>query len=72
LECATPILILGLLTNSRMQDNTAIRKVQAYTGEKSLTIVLPRNFTTELGIEKGDFLKVQMENRRLILEKAEV
>jgi antitoxin component of MazEF toxin-antitoxin module len=55
-----------------MQDNTAIRKVQAYTGEKSLTIVIPRNFTTELGIEKGDFLKVQMENRRLILEKAEV
>jgi antitoxin component of MazEF toxin-antitoxin module len=55
-----------------MQDNTTIRKVQAYTGEKSLTIVLPRNFTFELGIEKGDFLKVQLENKRLILEKAEV
>jgi antitoxin component of MazEF toxin-antitoxin module len=67
-----PILTLVLLTNSVMRDNTAIRKVQAYTGEKSLTIVLPRSFTFELGIEKGDFLKVQMENRRLILEKAEM
>jgi antitoxin component of MazEF toxin-antitoxin module len=55
-----------------MLENTTIRKVQAYAGEKSLTIVLPRNFTVDLGIEKGDFLKVQMENRRLILEKAEL
>jgi antitoxin component of MazEF toxin-antitoxin module len=55
-----------------MSENTAIRKVQAYTGEKSLTIVLPRNFTFQLGIEKGDFLKVHVENKRLILEKAEV
>jgi antitoxin component of MazEF toxin-antitoxin module len=67
-----PLLILVLLTNSVMQDNTAIRKVQAYTGEKSLTIVLPRSFTFELGIEKGDFLKVHLENKRLILEKAEI
>jgi antitoxin component of MazEF toxin-antitoxin module len=55
-----------------MLKDIPIRKVQAYTGEKSLTIVLPRDFTFELGIEKGDFLKVQMENRRLILEKAEL
>jgi hypothetical protein len=60
LEYATAILILGLLIKSVMIDNTAIRKVQAYTGEKSLTIVLPRNFTVELGIEKGDFLKVHV------------
>jgi Antidote-toxin recognition MazE, bacterial antitoxin len=55
-----------------MIGNTTIRKVQAYKGEKSLTVVLPRNFTFELGIEKGDFLKVHRENRRLILEKAEL
>jgi antitoxin component of MazEF toxin-antitoxin module len=55
-----------------MLENTTIRKVQAYTGEKSLTIVLPRSFTFELGIGKGDFLKVHVENRRLILEKAEL
>ena len=51
---------------------TELRKVQAYTGEKSLTIVLPRSLTYELGIQKVDFLKVHMEDKRLILEKAEI
>jgi bifunctional DNA-binding transcriptional regulator/antitoxin component of YhaV-PrlF toxin-antitoxin module len=49
-----------------------IRKVQALTGERSLTFVLPKTFARELGIERGDFLKVHMESKRLILEKAEV
>jgi antitoxin component of MazEF toxin-antitoxin module len=49
-----------------------LRKVQAYTGEKSLTVVLPRSFTYELEIQKGDFLKVHVENKRLILEKADI
>jgi bifunctional DNA-binding transcriptional regulator/antitoxin component of YhaV-PrlF toxin-antitoxin module len=49
-----------------------IRKVQAYTGERSLTIVLPKIFSEKLGIDKGDFLKVQLEGSRLILEKADL
>jgi antitoxin component of MazEF toxin-antitoxin module len=52
--------------------HTEVRKVQALTGERSLTLVLPKIFAIELGIAKGDLLKVQMENRRLILEKAEL
>jgi hypothetical protein len=49
-----------------------IRKVQAYTGERSLTIVLPKIFSEKLSIDKGDFLKVQLEGSRLILEKADL
>ena len=49
-----------------------IRKVQAYTGERSLTIVLPKIFSEKLCIDKGDFLKVQLEGSRLILEKADI
>jgi hypothetical protein len=49
-----------------------IRKVQAYTGERSLTIVLPKIFSEKLRIDKGDFLKVQLEGSRLILEKADL
>jgi bifunctional DNA-binding transcriptional regulator/antitoxin component of YhaV-PrlF toxin-antitoxin module len=49
-----------------------IRKVQAYTGERSLTIVLPKIFSEKLNIDKGDFLKVQLEGSRLIIEKAEL
>jgi bifunctional DNA-binding transcriptional regulator/antitoxin component of YhaV-PrlF toxin-antitoxin module len=54
------------------EENITIRKVQAYTGEKSLTIVLPRYFTAELGIGKGDFLKVLLRGKQLILEKADI
>ncbi|HJT46887.1 MAG TPA: AbrB/MazE/SpoVT family DNA-binding domain-containing protein [Nitrososphaeraceae archaeon] len=51
---------------------TEIRKVQAYTGERSLTIVLPKVFSEKLGIGKGNFLKVHIEDEKLILQKAEV
>ncbi len=55
-----------------MQEEIEIRKVQAYQGQRSLTIVLPKVFSERLRIGKGNFLKVHIENEKLILEKAEV
>jgi bifunctional DNA-binding transcriptional regulator/antitoxin component of YhaV-PrlF toxin-antitoxin module len=55
-----------------MNEDIALRRVQAYAGEKSLTIVLPKVFSERLHIEKGDFLKVHVEDDRLILRKAEI
>jgi bifunctional DNA-binding transcriptional regulator/antitoxin component of YhaV-PrlF toxin-antitoxin module len=55
-----------------MSEDIEIRRVQSYTGERSLTIVLPRIFSDKLKIGKGDFLKVYIENNRLILEKADL
>jgi hypothetical protein len=49
-----------------------IRKVQALTGERSLTLVLPKTYASELGIEKGHFLKCYIEDHKLVLEKAEL
>lgn len=49
-----------------------IRRAQALTGDRSLTVVLPKQLATQLGISKGDFLKCRVENDRLILEKAVV
>lgn len=49
-----------------------IRRVQALTGERSFTFVLPKTFAIELGIGKGDFLKCHIENNRLVIEKMEV
>ena len=49
-----------------------IRRAQALTGDRSLTVVLPKQFASQLGIGKGDFLKCNVENDRLILEKAAV
>ena len=48
-----------------------IRKVQALQGERSFTIVLPKEFAVELGIGKGEFLKCRVDGQRLVLEKVE-
>jgi hypothetical protein len=47
-----------------------IRRVQAYSGERSLTVVLPKVFSEKLGIGKGDFLTVYLVDNKLILQKA--
>ena len=52
--------------------HTEVRKVQALTGERSLTLVLPKAFAIELGIGKGDLLKVRVEDSRLIVEKTDL
>jgi len=49
-----------------------LRRVQALQGERSLTIVLPKSFATSLEIGKGDFLKVTLEGKKLVLEKADI
>ena len=46
-----------------------IRKIQALTGERSFTFVLPKQFALRLGIEKGDFLKCWITEGKLIVEK---
>jgi len=67
--------IESMSRKDKIQENvtgTTLRKVQAYHGERSLTIVLPRIFAVDLGIGKGDYLKVKIDGRRLILEKADI
>jgi bifunctional DNA-binding transcriptional regulator/antitoxin component of YhaV-PrlF toxin-antitoxin module len=49
-----------------------LRKVQALTGERSFTVVLPKSYAIELGIEKGHFLKCHIEDHKIVLEKAEL
>jgi hypothetical protein len=49
-----------------------IRRVQALTGDRSFTFVLPKMFAIELGIGKGDFLKCRIDGNRLVIEKMEV
>jgi bifunctional DNA-binding transcriptional regulator/antitoxin component of YhaV-PrlF toxin-antitoxin module len=52
-----------------MREELEIRRVQAYSGDRSLTIVLPKIFSEKLKIEKGDFLKCYVDENRLIVEK---
>ena len=49
-----------------------VRKVQALGREKSLTIVLAKEFVIKLGIEKGDFIKSYVDEDRLIFQKVKI
>ena len=45
------------------------RKVQGLVGEQSFSIVLPKQYAVNLGIGKGDFVKVSQEENKIIVEK---
>lgn len=46
------------------------RKVQGLVGEFSFSIVLPKSFAIALGIGKGDFVKVHVDDTKMIVERA--
>lgn len=50
-------------------ERTEIYRVHALYGERSFTLVLPKEFATELGVGKGDVLKCKFDGQRLIVER---
>jgi antitoxin component of MazEF toxin-antitoxin module len=51
-------------------DSLEYRKVQGLVGEQSFSIILPKQYAVNLGITKGDFVKVRQEDKKIIVEKA--
>ena len=47
------------------------RKIQGIVGDASFSLVLPKQFALNLGIGKGDFVKVYQQDNRIIIEKAD-
>jgi formylmethanofuran dehydrogenase subunit D len=45
------------------------RKIQGLIGETSFSIILPKQFAINLGIGKGDFVKVHQEEGKIVVEK---
>ena len=61
---------LQILTmSSHIDSKIEYRKVQGLVGEASFSIVLPKTYATNLGIGKGDFVKVSMNGTKMIVEK---
>ena len=46
------------------------RKIQSIVGDQSFSLVLPKAYAIDLGIQKGDFVKVIQEGQKIIVEKA--
>jgi len=53
-----------------VKENGLYRRIQGLVGEKSFSLVLPKSYAIELGIGKGDFVKVSQEDNKIIIEKA--
>jgi antitoxin component of MazEF toxin-antitoxin module len=45
------------------------RKVQGLIGETSFSVILPKHYAINLGIGKGDFVKVHQEDEKIVIEK---
>jgi len=54
----------------RIMSDIEYRKAQGLVGDQSFSIVLPKSYAIQLGIGKGDFVKVIQEEDRIIIEKA--
>jgi hypothetical protein len=65
------IKVLYILDCMYNTEKIELRRVQALQGERSLTLVFPKEFAIELGVGKGDFLKCQVDGKRLVVEKVE-
>ena len=51
------------------EDSIEVRRIQSLTGERSFTLVFPKQFATELGVGRGDFVKCRIDRGRLVVEK---
>ena len=47
------------------------RKVHSIVGNHSFSVIIPKDFATNLGIGKGDFVKVCLEGEKITMKKAD-
>ena len=53
-------------------DGLEYRKIQGLVGDQSFCVVLPKKYALDLGISKGDFVKVIQVGNKIIIEKADI
>jgi antitoxin component of MazEF toxin-antitoxin module len=46
-----------------------IHKINGKIGKSSLSVILPKNFLTDLAITKGNFVQIQKEKDEIIIKK---
>ena len=49
---------------------TKYRKITA-VGDSSICMTIPKKWAHDLGLEKGDFIRIWQDDDKLIVEKAE-
>jgi hypothetical protein len=54
----------------KRNDAAMYRRIQGLVGEQSFSLVLPKQYAINLGIGKGDFVRVTQVDKKIIIEKA--
>lgn len=49
-----------------------IHRINGNIGKTSLNVVLPKDFLIDLQMQKGDFVKINKDNDKIIIKKLEV
>lgn len=63
---------MNISYNQDQTNQTEIRKVQGIHGNSTFTLVLPKDFVSILNLSKGDYVKCRIQNKQIIIEKAEI
>jgi hypothetical protein len=63
-------MIENLEKNENSKLDYQYRKVHGIMGEHSFCVVLPKLYALDIGIRKGDSVKVIRDSKRIIIEKA--
>jgi hypothetical protein len=50
---------------------TAKAEYRSIIGDLSFSVCLPKKYSQDLGLEKGDYVRVTQEAGKIIIEKAE-
>ena len=58
------------MKDSQSSHKLEYRKIQGIVGDQSFSLVLPKAYAIDLGIQKGDFVKVIQEGQKITIEKA--
>ena len=51
--------------------NTAKAEYRSIIGDLSFSVCLPKKYSQDLGLEKGDYVRVSQDAGKIIIEKAE-
>jgi hypothetical protein len=46
------------------------RKIQPIVGGISFSVILPKSYAMNLGLGRGDFVKVRQDGQTIVIEKA--
>lgn len=52
------------------KENVEYRKIQGLVGEHSLSFILPKKYASDLGLGKGDYVKVSQRDGGILIQKA--